>query len=123
MLVKISCIMDGSFFSCKHMPLSMLALLISLHFCNEANAANVRRKDVSLLEIEAEVEDLRTLIAEQEKIVNLLKGSDCPPESPTCLQKRTSYAQRLHRKLVIHLSLCMICTPPKSLLLFLAGGS
>jgi hypothetical protein len=91
-------------FSSPLVPFSVLALLISTNFSNEITAANVRKKDVSLLEIEAEVEDLRSLIAEQEKIVNLLKGNDCPQDSPTCLQKRSLFAQRLHRKQVIHSS-------------------
>jgi hypothetical protein len=85
----------------SHMLLCFLVqMLTCMNFSDEVRAANVRQNDVSLLEIEAEVEDLRGQIAEQEKIVNLLKGHDCPPDSPICLQKRAGFAQRMYRRQV-----------------------
>ena len=88
------------FLSFPRAPLWLLAIVMYIHFTNEATAANVQKRDVSLLEIEQEVEDLREQIAEQEKLVNLLRGNDCPADSPICMQKRASYAQKLHRKQV-----------------------
>ncbi len=85
----------------SHMLLCFLVqMLTCMNFSDKVRAANLRQNDVSLLEIEAEVEDLRGQIAEQEKIVNLLKGHDCPPDSPICLQKRAGFAQRMYRRQV-----------------------
>jgi hypothetical protein len=78
----------------------LVQMLTCMNFSEKVTAAKFRQDDVSLLEIEAEVEDLRGLIAEQEKIVNLLKGHDCPPDSPICLQKRAGFAQRMYRRQV-----------------------
>ena len=81
-------------------------LIITSHLLNfstisdVATASAAKRNDVSLLEVEAEVEELRSLIAEQEKIVGLMKGQDCPPNNNVCLQKRVATAQRLHRRQV-----------------------